>query len=296
MCYTASFGKINIDMLYGVLNRLPSEGEEIYSPSFKMEFGGGFPATMVTTHRLNVPSKLITVLGDDIFSCFAKEKLKEYKLPYILIKSDKFPLNLTSAAITKTNRSFLSYGEDFEFTDMQKQEIYEQLKDAEVIPVQQGLLEVYKQLKAEGKILCLDTGFFTGMSKEKLKPYYELADYYTPSIDEARVIFGTDDKKEIISCLREYFEKPILKLGKDGVAVFDGEYYEIPAERSFKCIDSTGAGDTFLGGFIYGLYRGFSFRECVECGNLTGGKCVTGMGCLSEFLTEEELLSRLGKI
>lgn len=55
-------------------------------------------------------------------------------------------------------------------------------------------------------------------------------------------------------------------------------------------IDATGAGDAFNAGFIYGLYHNYDIRTCIAMGNRMGGACVSKVGCLSGYLTEEQLL------
>lgn len=55
-------------------------------------------------------------------------------------------------------------------------------------------------------------------------------------------------------------------------------------------IDATGAGDAFLSGFMYGLYHDYPVEQCIRFGNVTGGICVQGMGCLTKFVGETELL------
>ena len=53
---------------------------------------------------------------------------------------------------------------------------------------------------------------------------------------------------------------------------------------------STGAGDAFLAGFMYGIFYDYSLKDCIEFGNITGGKAVTAVGALSAYVTEKELL------
>ena len=150
-------------------------------------------------------------------------------------------------------------------------------------------------MKKEGTILVLDTGYSDDMSFEKHKDLIEIADYYTPNIDETEKLTGTKDYKEALKILGEHFEKPIVKLGKDGCAGFDGDYFVIDNIDEFKCVDATGAGDAFLSGFIYGLYNDFDFRKCILSGNITGGKCVTGIGCLTEYVSDNEIKEYLKK-
>lgn len=288
MSFVAAFGKLNIDLLYSGMPRIPNEGEEIYSKDFKVCLGGGLPATMINCSRLGVPAKIGTFLGDDMFSNFAKGELDKSGTKYELFESKNFPLNVTSAIITEKDRTFVSYGGTETYSDEMLEKIYNCLKGAKVVAMQERLIPVYKQLKKEGTILVLDTGYSDDMSFEKHKDLIELADYYTPNIDETEKLTGTKDYKEALKVLGEYFEKPIVKLGKFGCAGFDGDYFVIDNIDEFKCVDATGAGDAFLAGFIYGLYNDLTFKECILAGNITGGKCVTGIGCLTEFLSENE--------
>lgn len=295
MSFVAAFGKLNVDLLYSGMLRIPNEGEEIYSKDFKVCLGGGLPATMINCSRLGVPAKIGTFLGDDMFSNFAKGELDKSGTKYELFESKNFPLNVTSAIITEKDRTFVSYGGTETYSDEMLEKIYNSLKGAKVVAMQEKLIPVYKQLKREGTILVLDTGYSDDMSFEKHKDLIQIADYYTPNIDETEKLTGTKDYKEALKILGEYFEKTILKLGKFGCAGFDGEYFTIDNIDEFKCIDATGAGDAFLSGFIYGLYNDFDFKKCILAGNITGGKCVTGIGCLTEYINEKEIVEYLNK-
>ena len=295
MSFVAAFGKLNIDLLYSGMPRIPNEGEEIYSKDFKVCLGGGLPATMINCSRLGVPAKIGTFLGDDMFSQFAKDELDKSDTKYEIFKSKNFPLNVTSAIITEKDRTFVSYGGTETYSDEMLEKIYNSLKGAKVVAMQEKLIPVYKELKREGTILVLDTGYSDDMSLEKHKELIEIADYYTPNIDETEKLTGTKDYKEALKILGEYFEKPIVKLGKDGCAGYDNDYFVVDNIDEFKCVDATGAGDAFLAGFIYGLYNDFDFRKCILAGNITGGKCVTGVGCLTEYITKEEIKDYIEK-
>lgn len=287
--FVAAFGKLNCDLLFAGMPRIPNEGEEIYSKDFKVCLGGGLPATMINCARLGAPAKLGTFLGDDMFSNFAKGELEKYGVDYVPFESTSYPLNITSAIITERDRTFVSYGGTEKYTDEMLEKIYNVLKGARIVAMQEKILPVYEELKKDGTILVLDTGYSDDMSIDNLREYIKIADYYTPNIDETEKITGTRDYKKAIDFLRDYFEKPIVKLGRDGCAGFDRDYFVVPEIAEFKCVDATGAGDAFLAGFITGLYNNEDFRKCILMGNITGGKCVTGVGCLTEYMTEDSL-------
>ncbi len=295
MSFVGAFGKLNVDLLYSGMPRIPNEGEEIYSKDFKVCLGGGLPATMINCSRLGVPAKIGTFLGDDMFSQFAKSELTKSGTQYEIFESINYPLNVTSAIITSTDRTFVSYGGTETYSDEMLEKIYNSLKGAKVVAMQEKIIPVYKELKKDGTILVLDTGYSEDMSIEKHKELIEVADYYTPNIDETEKLTGTKDYKEALKILHEYFEKPVVKLGKLGCAGFDNDYFVVDNIDEFSCVDATGAGDAFLSGFIYGLYNDFDFRKCILAGNITGGKCVTGVGCLTEYITKNEIKDYLEK-
>ena len=295
MSFVAAFGKLNVDLLYAGMPRIPNEGEEIYCKDFKVCLGGGLPATMINCSRLQVPAKIGTFLGDDMFSQFAKQELDKSGTKYEIFESENYPLNVTSAIITEKDRTFVSYGGQETYSDEMMEKIYNSLKDAKVVGMQESILPVYKQLKKDGTILVLDTGYSDDMSIEKHKDLIEIADYYTPNIDETEKMTGTRDPQKALDFLRNYFEKPIVKLGKDGCVGYDNGYFTVDNIDEFKCVDATGAGDAFLAGFIYGLYNNLDFKQCILAGNITGGKCVTGVGCLTEYVNEKELTKYLNK-
>ena len=128
MSFVAAFGKLNVDLLYSGMPRIPNEGEEIYCKDFKVCLGGGLPATMINCSRLGVPAKIGTFLGDDMFSKFAKSELVKSGTQYEVFESTGYPLNVTSAIITSTDRTFVSYGGTETYSDAMLEKIYNALK------------------------------------------------------------------------------------------------------------------------------------------------------------------------
>lgn len=70
----------------------------------------------------------------------------------------------------------------------------------------------------------------------------------------------------------------------------------IHSMRDVTSVDATGAGDAFMGGFIYGLFHERPVEDCIRFGNVTGGTCVQGIGCLTKYVTEAEILALANSI
>jgi len=280
MAFIAGAGATNVDLLYENMPRIPNIGEEIYTDKFSLQLGGGLPATLINAGRLGIEARIATELGKDIFSEFAKEKFEENKVaPTNLYKGDGIPLNITSAIILENDRSFIT-------------EFYGIAKGAKICMMSPGgFVDVYKKLKTEGTIMVLDMGWDDELSFEKYDELLRIADYYTPNQKEAFAITGCSNAKDAAYALKKYFDKVVVKVDKDGCIGIDGDdYFFCPSLEQFKNVDSTGAGDAFLAGFIYGLFYDYPLKDCIEFGNITGGKAVTAVGALSAYVNEKELL------
>lgn len=299
MAFIAGAGATNVDLLYQGMERIPDVGEELYCKDFDLQLGGGLPATLINLGRLGIETKIATELGTDIFSEFAKDKFLQNGVePTNLYEGDKIPLNITSAIILPKDRTFFTYGKgSIEANDNAKEKFYQIAKGSKITMMQLGgFLDVYKKLHEGGTKLVLDTGWDDDMSFEKYADYLEIADYYTPNQKEAKKISNTSTPEEAAQALTKYFDNVVVKVDKDGcIGIDENGSFFVPSIDEFKNVDSTGAGDAFLSGFMYGLFYDKPLKECVLLGNITGGKAVTKVGALSAYNTEQELLNYFEK-
>lgn len=295
--FVAGVGATNVDILYSGLERLPREGEELYTKKFSLQLGGGVPATLINLGRLNIPVKIATQLGKDMFSRFARAQFENNGVePKNLYCGDEIPLNITSVMITPGERTFVTYGQgEFEADEKMLELSYEMCHGAKIAIMTPGsFLPLYEKLKNDGTVLVFDCGWDDELCLEKYEKYLRLADYYTPNRKEALKITGCEEPYEAARVLSRYFERVVIKLDKDGCLGFEnGDFFTVKPLEKIEAVDSTGAGDAFLAGFIYGLYRDRSFEECIRLGNITGGRCVEKVGCLSGYADENELIEAL---
>lgn len=294
MSFIAGTGATNVDLLYEDMPKIPDVGEEIYTDKFSCQLGGGLPATLINIGRLGIESKIATELGGDMFSAFASEQYKKNNVePMNIYKGSSIPLNITSAIILKDDRSFITYGKgSIEPDDEAKESFYNMAHGAKICLMQPGgFIEVYKKLKSEGTLMVLDMGWDENMSVEKYSDLLDTADIYTPNRKEALRITGAANENDAADALKKYFDRVIVKVDKDGcIGIDNGERFFVKSVEKFKNKDSTGAGDAFLAGLCYGLFYDYPLKDCIEFGNITGGKAVTAVGALSAYVTEKELL------
>lgn len=297
MGFVGGVGYTNIDLIYSGLDRLPQTGEEVYAQKFEMHLGGGIPATLINTSRLGIPSRAVTFVGKDYFSEFVYKAFERHGAQIVnLYEGDGMPVTLSTTMVYNHDRSFLSYRDDVEVTEQLEEKIYRQLTGAKVVDMHVGFLEVYKRLNEEGTIQIFDTGWEDDLSLEKYREYLEIADYYMPNQKEALKITGEKSVEGAAEKLSQYFHDVIIKLDRDGCMLKNEKGIQIiPPMKGVEAVDSTGAGDAFMSGFMYGIYHDYPVDQCIRFGNVTGGTCVQGIGCLTRYVEEEELL-RLANI
>ena len=143
-----------------------------------------------------------------------------------------------------------------------------------------------RRLHEEGVKVVYDSGWSDDLSIDGIKAFLPYIDVYTPNDKEARKLAGTDDLEEAVRFLAGYTPHPVVTLGKGGCAYWhDGSIRYVSAIDEFRAVDTTGAGDNFLTGIIYGLLTEEPLDRCVRLGNIFAGKSTTAVGCFGAAVT-----------
>jgi ribokinase len=112
----------------------------------------------------------------------------------------------------------------------------------------------------------------------KLKPIIKQSFVVMPSENELRMLTKRNFRKGASTLLKEGARIVAVKLGEKGCYVTDGkESYLIPAIKT-KIVDTTGAGDAFCAGFLYGLIKSKELYECGRLGNFVAARCISKVG------------------
>jgi len=295
MSFVFGAGYTNCDILYSGLAALPAEGTEAYATGFDIQIGGGPPATLINLQKLGVPVRLATFVGEGLFCGLIRQEYARHKMDFVnLYTGTGMPLTVTSAMITRRDRTFVSYRESEPVLPEMTKKMIDASAGASFSLMGTEFLELHRAQKADGAKLVLDMGWSDDLSLEAYSDYIELADYYTPSRGEALKMTGTSNPDDALDVLANYFPKAMVKLDRDGCLIKEnGVKTLIEPLKGITAVDATGAGDAFLSGFLYGLYHGRDFAQCVQLGNIKGGVCVQAIGCLGKQIDEKELLALL---
>lgn len=96
------------------------------------------------------------------------------------------------------------------------------------------------------------------------------------NFDEMRALFG--DELAIKSSLKSLKCLSVMTLGENGCKVFSKKQHFHSPVQSVRVVDTTGAGDLFISGFLYGKIQGKSLEQCAALGNRLGSTIATILG------------------
>jgi 2-dehydro-3-deoxygluconokinase len=122
-----------------------------------------------------------------------------------------------------------------------------------------------------------------------------LADYFFPSIEDARTLSGLEDAQAIVDWAHGLGAKTVfLKLGPEGVIVSDGTQRARIAGFTVNAVDATGAGDCFCGATLARLVAGDSVLEAARYANAAAALATTGFGAVAPLPRPEAVRALLG--
>ncbi|MDO5425569.1 MAG: carbohydrate kinase family protein [Eubacteriales bacterium] len=143
------------------------------------------------------------------------------------------------------------------------------------------LARIFRRAKEQGLVVCADMTKKKGQETvEELAPALQYLDYLFPNEAEACLLTGKTTAEE---AAEELFAAGVghvvVKCGGKGCYVRSRELTGmVPAVDGVKCVDTTGAGDSFAAGFLYGLSEGDSLAECAGRANRFGARAVASVG------------------
>lgn len=133
---------------------------------------------------------------------------------------------------------------------------------------------------------------------EDCKKFIKQSDFIKVSDEEIKLITKEEDLREGVRKLHDFGAKVVaVTLGGEGTLISDGANMEVIPSIKIKQVDSTGAGDAFVGGVLKKLSeieykKEISFdgwKEVIFYGNKVGAITCTNYGAIDSIPTEKEL-------
>lgn len=164
-------------------------------------------------------------------------------------------------------------------------------------PAQSAILLAARVAKERGARVLFDPGAHNLIRSERhlFAKALDLCDVFLPNLDEASEITSTTNKDDIISALKNKAPLTAMKCGRDGcILVSKKRVVRVPS-FNVKCVDSTGAGDAFAAGLIYGMVKNLPLLSTGRLANWLAAKVATKVGARS-FPSRTEIRSFLKEL
>jgi len=278
------FGAINVDKLYRV-NRIAREGEECFILSMKESPGGSAANTIVGLARLGVRTGFIGKVASDhegrlLLDDFGRE---DVNTDGIVIACEGRS-GRVSAFVDKNGERALyvhpSVNDTLTFEEInleyarQSEFLHLTSVDKKPFQAQKKLVEELPNVK-----VSLDPGeIYARKGLATLKPIVKRCLVVMPSEGEVKLLTGKGGREGAKRLLKEGAGIVAVKLGKKGCCVTDGRQSHMVPSYKTKVLDTTGAGDAFCAGFLYGLIKKKDLYECGRLGNYVASKCIAKIG------------------
>ena len=304
-----------VDLVFSGLPHWPVLGQEIYVSHFALSAGAIFNVT-ATLSRLGLRVGLLCEVGNDLFSRYILDEIEHAGISRELIFVRDYPLRSVSICLPyQGERGFVSYadasrdgigpaGEQLSAEQHTGGEVaahgfaLDMLARLEHVTWEAATLYLYPKmrpvlelLKRRSQPIFLDAGWSPGtLTRSDFVELARMGDYFMPNQAEAALITGQQDPAAALNALARLGPVPIVKQGAEGVlAYYQGKLVHCPAWPVEHVADTTGAGDAFDAGFIYGTLQGYPFLDALRCGTICGGLSTTALTGTAAVPTAAEL-------
>ena len=293
------FGDINIDLLIPGVSSLPPAGEEWEVPRMRTEPGGGALLFALGLAKLGMKPVFLGSVGEDIYGDYLKSSMEKAGVDLSLLETR--PGARTGISISFTDdkdRCFLTYRGGCRVPDIGEVSL-EQVSCARHIHLtgyaeaqnHDAYFAFLQRLRRETDVtVSFDVGWDS--SGEWSRRIYELFPYLDVLLMNETECMHYSGKSTAREAALDFAENGCLaaiKLGKKGaLCCRDGQIF-VREGFSVPVVDTTGAGDSFNAGFVYGFLTGADPETALDLGNGCGALSCTGLGGNVMFPTLEGL-------
>ncbi len=280
-------GSLNMDLVTRA-SRLPRAGETLIGQSFSTVPGGKGANQAVASARLGAEVAMIGCVGSDAYGIQLRDALLVEGIDCQAVSRVDGSSGVALIVVddSSQNAIVIVAGSNGELTPASLQAADAVLQAADVIVCQ---LEVpletvgyaLKRGRELGKTVILNPAPASGPLPAQ---WYASIDYLIPNESEATALSGVtvdsldSAKLAAAQLIKAGAAKVIITLGAQGALFSDGNRVEHLAAPNVKAVDTTAAGDTFVGGFAAALAHGKSEAEAIRFGQVAAALSVTRAG------------------
>jgi ribokinase len=300
----AVVGSLNIDLV-AYAKRMPNAGETVIGERFQMGFGGKGANQAVMAARLGGRVSMVGALGDDVYAGMTFENLERQRVDATHVARVRGSSGVAPIWVEPdgTNRIIVVPGANDRVDPGAAAAAVASMDGLRVVI---GQLEIPQRVTAAAFVAARERGVTTILNPAPAAPLdpelVAAADWLMPNETEFGILAGVpspdlDDDEALVSLARRLGPRLVVTLGSRGAALvtLEGRVERVPAVP-VQAVDTTGAGDAFVGAFGYGLAAGLDELTAVRLGIACASDSVTRHGTQSSFATPEGAAAIVGRV
>ena len=251
--------------------------------------GGSAANTILALASLQTPVGFIGKIGSDHFGTFFERSFKKKGIETKLLIDEQHNSGVASTFISpdgeRTFGTFLGAAAELSAYDIHN-DIYSGYDilyvEGYLVQNHDLILKAVKLAKELGVKVCIDLASYNIVA-EDLEFFTYLVENYVDIVfaneEEAFAFSGLRDPKEALDYIAKRCSIAVVKVGANGSYVMcDGVCKHAKALNNRSVLDTTGAGDYFAAGFLYGYISGINLLKCAEIGSLLSGHVIEVVG------------------
>jgi len=292
------FGALNVDKLFRV-NKIAAAEEEGFIKGCEETCGGSAANTIVGLARLGCKTGFIGKVANDregkmLIEDFCREGVDVSGIIHVQYGRSGTVMGFVDEKGERALYVDPGVNDTIDFDEINK----EYVSNAHYIHltsfVGEKSFQTQKRLietLPENVKVSLDPGeLYARKGLAALEPIIKRTCVLMPNQKELELLTKVKDYKKGAEILLENGAKIVaVKLGGKGCYVTDGKENHQINRFNVKVVDTTGAGDAFCAGFLYGLIEGKSLYECGKLGNFVASRCIMKIGARAGLPHIEDL-------
>ena len=280
-------GSSNIDQI-AYVESTPSDGETVFGNEYKMGFGGKGANQAVMSGLMGAETYMITCLGDDVYADMTIENYKNSGVNVDYIQrvpgsSGVAPIWVDSSG---QNRIIVVSGANDLINGDDAVEAVKKIGNLNAIIGQFEIpLEVTEKVFEYAKSNNITTILNPAPAKIPSNSLLDVTDWFIPNEVEFETISGLSafEDNNLINYSETIKSNLIVTLGEKGAAYIENGVVKKVGAPKVEAIDTTGAGDAFVGAFSYAIASDFTIEDSVKLGIERASDSVTKPGTQSSY-------------
>ncbi len=296
------FPKGSMQLVDEVKSRMVKSETENFNRS--LASGGSAANTIHGLAMVGAGTGFIGSIGKDELGDFFENDMKSAGINTMLLRRKTITGTAVALISPDSERTFATHlgaAVELEASDL----LPEYFKDYDILYLEgylllnKTLVETACRFAKENKMkIALDLASYN-VVEAQIEDFKEIIEKYIDIVfaneEEARAFTG-QPPEEALNSISKYCEIALVKVGSEGSWIGRGEEIIKVGTEKVKLKDTTGAGDLYASGFLFGYADDLNLEKCGQIGSLMAGKVIENIGARMDKAKFEEIRGKIKKI